>query len=617
VNRLTVLLPALAILSCNKVDAAKPASAPPAVVMTASGAEMILIPAGEFTMGSTGEKRDESPRHGVHVDAFLLDRTEVTQSMYAKLSVSDPSHFKAPARPVEQVTWPQAALFCNVRSRAEGLEPCYDENTGLCDFSKNGYRLPTEAEWEYACRAGGDAESYWSSGKPGDAAWYSENAGKTTHPVAQKKPNAWGLFDMCGNVAEWCNDVYARDYYGKSPKENPRGPAPKDDGGDPYVLRGGSWNSGPGALRSSYRAGENPGFSDACLARDAIGFRCARKAPEGPLKPAPKEAPKSGYLDQVQGPTKTGLVYEEIYLEHKTGAGFPERPARLEAIAKGLKESGLFEKAERIRPMAKVEEWITRVHSPEYLARVKKACGECGDEIRFLDTGDMPISARSYEVALAAVGGVLAACDGVASGRLKNAFCAIRPPGHHAGADKAMGFCLFNNVAIAARFLQRKHALPRILIVDWDVHHGNGTQDAFYSDGGVMYFSTHLSPFYPHTGAAEETGKDAGRGLILNVPLPEGAGDPEVLKAYEEKLKPAALAFKPDFVLISCGFDSHQNDTLGRLAITSEGFGKMTRIVKEIAAASAKGRVVSMLEGGYNLDNLASASAAHVKALME
>jgi acetoin utilization deacetylase AcuC-like enzyme len=180
-----------------------------------------------------------------------------------------------------------------------------------------------------------------------------------------------------------------------------------------------------------------------------------------------------------------------------------------------------------------------------------------------------------------------------------------------------MGFCLFNNVAIAARYLQKKHGIGKVLIVDWDVHHGNGTQDLFYEDGTVMYFSTHLSPFYPGTGAENETGKGKGEGLMINVPLARGAGDAEVKKAYEEKLKPAALAFKPDFVLISCGFDSHVNDTLGRLAITSEGFGWMTKLVKEIAETTAKGRVISMMEGGYNLDNLASAGEAHVRALME
>jgi acetoin utilization deacetylase AcuC-like enzyme/formylglycine-generating enzyme required for sulfatase activity len=596
------------LLACEKSPGGSSLAAAPPVVRTALGQEMVLIPAGDFTMGSKGDKKDEGPRHQVHVDSFLLDRTEVTQSLYARLNQSDPSHFKDPNRPVEQVTWPQAALFCNARSKAEKLDPCYDEDTGLCDFTKNGYRLPTEAEWEYACRAGTDGETFWGSSRAGDFAWFAENSGKTTHPVAQKQPNAWGLYDMNGNVAEWCNDVFKKEYFAESPKSNPRGPDPAKDGGDPYVLRGGGWNSGPGALRSSYRAGENPGFSDACLARDAIGFRCARNAPS--------PGPKSGYL-QDKNALKTGLVTEDIYLEHKTGEGFPERPARLEAIVKGLKEARLLELAQRIHPLSPVEEWIAQVHSRDYMSRVRTACEACKDEIHHLDTGDMPISARSYEVALAAVGGVLAACDAVARGEVRNAFCAIRPPGHHALREKAMGFCLFNNVAIAARYLQKKHGLSRILIVDWDVHHGNGTQDAFYEDGTVFYFSTHLSPFYPGSGAAEETGRDKGKGCILNVPLPAGAGDPEVLKAYEEKLKPAALAFKPDFVLISCGFDSHANDTLGRLAITTEGFGKMTRIVKEIAAASAHGRVVSMLEGGYNLDNLSAAAAMHVRTLME
>jgi acetoin utilization deacetylase AcuC-like enzyme len=180
-----------------------------------------------------------------------------------------------------------------------------------------------------------------------------------------------------------------------------------------------------------------------------------------------------------------------------------------------------------------------------------------------------------------------------------------------------MGFCLFNNVAIAARYLQKKHGLKRILIVDWDVHHGNGTQDLFFEDGSVMYFSTHLSPFYPGTGAETERGKGKGEGLMVNVPLPRGAGDAEVRKAYEEKLGPAARAFKPDFVLISCGFDSHANDQLGRLSITSEGFGWMTRFVKAIAEETAKGRLVSMMEGGYTLENLAGAGEAHVRALME
>lgn len=314
----------------------------------------------------------------------------------------------------------------------------------------------------------------------------------------------------------------------------------------------------------------------------------------------------------------TGLLHGPIYLEHDTGEGFPERPARLEAILNRLKEKDLLSKLTSIPPAPAPLEWIAEVHTREYIERVRKACEAAGDKtVRFEGIGDVPISRKSYEVALHAAGGVLKACDAVMEGSIRNAFCLIRPPGHHALRDKAMGFCLFNNVAIAARYLQKKHGLKKILIVDWDVHHGNGTQDLFAEDGSVMYFSTHLSPFYPGTGAAGDRGRGKGEGLMINVPLATGAGDPEIRKAYEERLKPAALAFKPDFVLISCGFDSHVNDALGRLAITSEGFGWMTRLVKEIAQSGAGGRLVSMLEGGYTLENLAAAGEAHVRALME
>ena len=180
-----------------------------------------------------------------------------------------------------------------------------------------------------------------------------------------------------------------------------------------------------------------------------------------------------------------------------------------------------------------------------------------------------------------------------------------------------MGFCLFNNVAIAARHLLNKHKLGKVLIIDWDVHHGNGTQDEFYEDGRVMYFSTHLSPFYPGSGSAEEKGKGAGLGCIFNVPLPPGTGDDAFRKIYDEKLKPAALAFKPDFILISAGFDSARGDLLGRLDLTPDGYSAMTKKVREIADATCKGRIVSMLEGGYNLDALADSVEAHVRALME
>jgi sulfatase modifying factor 1 len=271
---------ALLPLGCGHGTPAPAVHAPPTIT-TKSGIEMVVIPAGSFEMGS--RQGGEEPVHRVALDSFLMDRHEVTQAEYEKLgkieAFPNPSHFQGPDLPVEQVTWPQAARFCNARSRLEGLKPCYNEDTGACDFAADGYRLPTEAEWEYTCRAGMDTDySFGTDARNlGEFAWFADNAGKKTHPIGQKKPNPWGLFDMHGNVAEWCQDVYDRGYYQSSPAKNPRGPA---DGRE-YVLRGGSWKSAADALRSSYRLGETPGFSDACLARDAIGFRCVRKAPAG------------------------------------------------------------------------------------------------------------------------------------------------------------------------------------------------------------------------------------------------------------------------------------------------------------------------------------------------
>jgi formylglycine-generating enzyme required for sulfatase activity len=254
---------------------------PVTTVTIEDGGVMVRVPAGSFAMGSRHGREEEKPAHTVWVDAFLMDLHEVTQAEYEKLgkieAFPNPSHFQGADLPVEQVTWPQAARYCNARSRLENLKPCYDEDTGACDFEASGYRLPTEAEWEYACRAGTDSEYSFSSEvrQLGDFAWFADNSARKTHPVGRKKPNLFGLFDMHGNVAEWCHDVYDPSYYKTSPEKNPRGP----ESGDQYVLRGGSWKSPAAAVRSAYRIGENPGFSDACLARDAIGFRCVRKAP--------------------------------------------------------------------------------------------------------------------------------------------------------------------------------------------------------------------------------------------------------------------------------------------------------------------------------------------------
>ena len=266
----------LLAFSCQDAREAS-SSQPPQIVITASGIEMVGVPAGSFEMGSEEGNPDEAPAHRVWVNAFLMDRSEVTQARYGKHVLGNPSHFKGPQRPVEMISWADAALYCNHRSRAEGLEPCYDEETAACNFDASGYRLPTEAEWEYACRAG--TRTPYPFGREARLlprhAWCAGNAGKTTHPVGQKKPNPWGLFDMTGNVAEWCNDVYDKYYYKESPERNPRGPAD----GEKYVLRGGAWSSSPKACRASHRVGEAPGFQDACFARDAIGFRCVRKAP--------------------------------------------------------------------------------------------------------------------------------------------------------------------------------------------------------------------------------------------------------------------------------------------------------------------------------------------------
>jgi formylglycine-generating enzyme required for sulfatase activity len=247
-------------------------------ITTPSGIEMVLIPAGEFVMGTQGGLKDERPAHKVRVGAFYMDKYEVTQRAYEALIGANPSRFKRPDNPVERVGWAHAARYCNARSRKEGLTLCYEPNTLQCDFRANGYRLPTEAEWEYACRAGTGGKYPFGedTGALGEYAWFKENEGQMTHPVGQRRANSWGLFDMHGNVAEWCNDWYSPTAYADSEANDPHGPA----GGDYRVVRGGSWQNPAEVCRSAARFPQSPGVGDACLRYDAYGFRCVRRAGE-------------------------------------------------------------------------------------------------------------------------------------------------------------------------------------------------------------------------------------------------------------------------------------------------------------------------------------------------
>ena len=311
-------------------------------------------------------------------------------------------------------------------------------------------------------------------------------------------------------------------------------------------------------------------------------------------------------------PAGTAILADPVYKQHDPGAGHPERPERYDAVTQALSAAGLLNPAARIRPRFATEDEIALCHSHAYIQKVKQ---EIGAGARQLSTGDTDVGPRSFDVALEAAGGILNAVDAVIERKARNAFCVVRPPGHHARPEQGMGFCIFNSIAIAARYAQRKHGIGKVLIADWDVHHGNGTQDIFYSDGSVLFFSTHQSPWYPGTGPASETGEGKGRNCTINVPLPAGSGRSEIVGAFRERLRPAADRFQPDLVLISAGFDSRIDDPLGRFRLSDDDFGDLTAILLEIAGQHAGSRLVSVLEGGYNLSGLASGATAHVKAL--
>jgi acetoin utilization deacetylase AcuC-like enzyme len=308
----------------------------------------------------------------------------------------------------------------------------------------------------------------------------------------------------------------------------------------------------------------------------------------------------------------TAISADPICREHLQGREHPERPERFDAVVGALRESGLMQKLMPLDPRAATDDELALCHTPAYL-RIARHDVDAG--YPYLSTGDTDIGPNSWEVAARATGAALNAVDAVLEGRARNAFCVVRPPGHHANAARGMGFCLFNNIAIAARYAQRKHGVGRVMILDWDVHHGNGTQDIFYSDPTVFFFSTHQWPLYPGTGRADETGDGAATGTTMNFPFPAGSGRREILGAVRNALAPAMKLYKPELVLISAGFDSRIGDPLGRFTLTDEDFADLTRAAMEIADASAGGRIVSLLEGGYNLEGLASAAVSHAGAL--
>jgi len=285
----------------------------------------------------------------------------------------------------------------------------------------------------------------------------------------------------------------------------------------------------------------------------------------------------------------------------------------LRAILDGLRETGLADELTEITARQATVEQVARVHAEDYIDTIRGVAARGGGPL----DPDTRVSDQSYEIALLASGGVIAACDAVLDGKIRNAFCAVRPPGHHATAHRAMGFCLFNNVAISARYLQSERGLERIAIVDWDVHHGNGTQDTFFSDPTVFYASIHQSPHYPGTGHPWETGRDEAEGTVINVPLGPGAGDKEFMDALTDTILPAIREFEPDFMLVSAGFDAHEADMLSSLYVTTEGYAEMTDLVCSCAEQCCDGRLVSTLEGGYNLPALAESVASHLKVLLK
>jgi acetoin utilization deacetylase AcuC-like enzyme len=308
---------------------------------------------------------------------------------------------------------------------------------------------------------------------------------------------------------------------------------------------------------------------------------------------------------------RVGLLDDPVFREHDAGPGHPEHPGRLEAARGGLGQAGLEGELTLRDPRPASREELLAVHTEEHVDRV---AGTRDRSHRF--DPDTAAGPQSYAAALRAAGAVAGAVEEVLDGTLDRAFCVVRPPGHHATSDRAMGFCLFNNVAVgAAHALAR--GLDRVAIVDFDVHHGNGTQQIFWEDPRVLYVSSHQFPFYPGTGALDEVGEGDGRGFTLNLPMPAGLDDADASRIYREIVEPIGRSFDPQLVLVSAGFDAHEDDPLGGMDLTAAGFAELTDVCVSVASGSAEGRVVAVLEGGYSLEGLAASTAATVGRLLE
>ncbi len=311
--------------------------------------------------------------------------------------------------------------------------------------------------------------------------------------------------------------------------------------------------------------------------------------------------------------TKIGIVKDPIYIEHDPGSYHPESPQRLVSVYNMLQGKDMENLFEEISPRKAQREEIELIHKSSYFDRVAATEGLSSS---YLDP-DTVTSKRSFEAALYAAGGLLTGLDRIMNGDFKYIFALVRPPGHHAESDRGMGFCLFNNIAVAAMYAIQNCEIERILIVDWDLHHGNGTQHSFYSEDRVLYFSTHQFPYYPGTGGFDEVGQGKGKGFTVNVPLGIGHGNREYYRIFKTLLEPIADIYKPELVFISAGFDIYYRDPLGGMEVTPEGFAALTQVLKSIAVKHAEGKLLITLEGGYHLEGLTESIASVIKQLSD